>query len=146
MRRTLLPLVLVLLGCKRPAPEGATPAAAPSATGPAEAPAPAAPPEAPKAQEPESDPPVAVAPLAEPPPPPTDPERRALESAFVARTCLLKRQDRTGNAEVDKQHGFADAADFAMRWSTAAAADGVWAETVMAKALATDCSPPPAPP
>ena len=139
-----LTAVVALNGCKK---DGDAPAAEPTAAQPG--------PTTGKS-EPEAAQPLAVegesgggetaaqAPVDKPPvgePAASDAEQQALAAAYTARTCVLKRLDREGNKAIDAQYGFKDAADFAKRWVAAAATNPAWAETVMAEALAKDCTP-----
>jgi hypothetical protein len=159
--RVLAPLALLLLvACKSGGSDGA---AAPGTTAPeaaAESPSPgkpAADPAAPAAETPapsvapapSSEPTVAPAPSSEPTVAPApsenvpaaDGRRAALETAWRARACLLKRQDRTGGEAIDQAGGFKDAADFTAQWAAAAAADPAWATRVMTEAVTADCQP-----
>lgn len=73
--------------------------------------------------------------------PSADGRRAALETAWRARACLLKRQDRTGGDAIDRAGGYKDAADFTAQWAAAAAADPAWATRVMTEAVMAGCEP-----
>ncbi|MBT9557414.1 MAG: hypothetical protein IV100_15345 [Myxococcales bacterium] len=147
--RILAPLALLLVvACKSGGSDGAAVpgASAPEAAAP-KSPAQGVEPGPATAEAPA--PPVAAEPSAEGTVPPApsenapsaDGRRGALETAWRARACLLKRQDRTGADAIDKAGGFKDAADFTAQWAAAAAADPAWATRVMTEAVTADCQP-----
>lgn len=149
--RVFAPLALLLVvACKSggsdgAAAQGTTPPQAATSPAPAGEPAPAKAetPAIPVAAEPSPGP--SAEPTAAPAPsenaPAADGRRAALETAWRARACLLKRQDRTGGDAIDQAGGFKDAADFTSQWAAAAAADPAWATRVMTEAVTADCQP-----
>lgn len=144
--RFLLPVLLALaFGCKSEKVEGTSEAepvrgAATAAPEPAPASATEEPtPVAPAADKAPTSPAAVETPSENAPA--ADGRRAALETAWRARACLLKRQDRTGGDEIDKVGGFKDAADFTAQWAAAAAADPAWATRVMTEAVTADCQP-----
>ncbi len=150
-RFTCAALVLALLACSKAPETAAEPASAESPRAEPATPSPepknAPPPPEGTSGEPTAPPPTPAPPGTAPPTAPPSPasssaEEAALETAFRARACILRRQDRDGVAALDVQHGFKDSADFSARFAKAAAANAPWAERVMADALTATCPVP----
>lgn len=140
MRGVLVAALVLGVGCKEDpqakpgsaaAPAPATPTLAPSPV--AEAPAPA--------------PPAVEAPRVQPPPRPIEPvkspeeiRREKVAAAFADAWCIMKRRDRAGLKEALKKGDLESASAMAIGFHELRAADPKWAEQVIARVVAQDCS------
>ncbi len=129
-----LVLVSAALACRRsePASPPAAPAPASPASEPVASPAPSEPP-APVVGAPPAAPAASAA------------RQEAIQAVLNGAFCLMKREDRTGLAQLHERHGFVDAADWAQAFAAARARDPAWATQVLADATKQTCGVPAAP-